>query len=119
MRHFKMAEALLWGAGPERGPSCKSFDRSFSDFNRMLLIVNAVRTAAGWPAVTWQNIISPNNPLPSPNVIIFAQHLTSLRSRMNEALQALGASISGYTDADPQQHTIRAVHINELQSRAQ
>jgi hypothetical protein len=92
---------------------------SFADFDRLLLIVNAVRTAAGWPAVTWQNIIAPTTPLPAPNVVILSQHLTSLRARMNEALQALGAPISGYTDADPQQRTIKALHINELQLRAQ
>jgi hypothetical protein len=92
---------------------------SYTDFDKLLQTVNAVRAASGWPAVTWQNIISPNSPLPAPGSVITAQHLIALRSRMNEALQSVGAGISGYTDADPQLQIIKAVHINELQQRAQ
>ena len=92
---------------------------SHTDFDNLLQTVNAVRAAAGWPAVLWQNIISPNSPLPAPGTLITAQHVTALRARMNEALQALGVPVSPYTDADPQLLQIRPVHINELQERAQ
>src|SRR5205085_10276470 len=84
----------------------------YSTFDQLLQTVNIVRATAGWPAVTWQNIISPNSPLPAPAAVITAQHILALRARMNEALQAIGAPISGYTDPDPQLKVIKAVHIN-------
>jgi hypothetical protein len=38
---------------------------------------------------------------------------------MNEAIQALGVAIGGYTDPDPSLKTVKAIHITEIQRRAQ
>ena len=81
--------------------------------------VNAVRAAAGWSAVTWDDMLGPGQPLPDVSRQILGAHILALRGRMNEGLQALGVVIGGYTDPDPSLKTIRAIHITELQRRAQ
>lgn len=85
----------------------------------MLATVNRVRAAAGWPAVGWSNILAATDPLPSPYQKIMANHIISCRSRMNEALASLGVKLSPYTDPDLTGAYIRAVHVNEVQERAQ
>lgn len=85
----------------------------------MLNAVNKVREAAGWPALTWSNILSSGAPLPSPGLIVTGEHVTSCRARMNEALQALGVPVRTYTDPDVVLRTVKAVHIREVQERAQ
>jgi len=85
----------------------------------LLNAVNSVRAAAGWTAVSWSDIVGPDHPLPSPNLVVLSAHILAVRARINEALQALGAPISGYTDPDPTLKTIRAIHITEVQQRAQ
>jgi hypothetical protein len=87
-------------------------------FNELLGALNAMRAAAGWSQVTWANILGPGDPLPSPGEIIPTKHLLALRARMNEAAQALGVSILGYTDADLSASMIRAQHLRDLQDRA-
>lgn len=86
--------------------------------NDMLNAVNKVREAAGWPPVTWNNILSPTDPVPAPGVAISGRQITSCRARMNEALQALGAPVHEYTDPDLVLRVIKAVHIREVQERA-
>lgn len=88
-------------------------------FNELLQAVNAVRATAGWTAVTWNNILAEDQPLPNVNVQIMASHLLALRGRMNEALQALGVVAGGYAHPDPNLQTISASDITELQQRAQ
>ena len=85
----------------------------------MLDAVNKVRAAAGWPAVTWTNILSANDPFPFAGGIISSRHILACRVRMNEALQALGVAVRPYTDPDPRNLTIKASYINEVEQRAQ
>jgi hypothetical protein len=92
---------------------------SYTHMEQLLAAVNAVRAAAGWAAVSWNNILASNQPLPSPNVAIVPAHILATRGRMNEALQALGVVTGGYTDPDPALKRIQSIHIWELQRRAQ
>jgi len=85
----------------------------------MLNAVNSVRAAAGWPSVTWSNILAATDPIVSPGNNIMARHITSCRERMNEALHALGVPVLPWTDADMPVTVIKAVHVNEIQGRAQ
>ena len=84
----------------------------------MLSAVNSMRLAAGWPAITWADILS-GDPSPAAGVVISARHIVTCRARMTEALLALGAAPRGYTDTDPFLKTIKAVHINEIQEQTQ
>jgi len=86
--------------------------------NDMLTAVNKVRAAAGWPGLTWSNILASSDPLPQPNALITARHIMSCRSRMNEALQALGVIVQEYSDPDLFHVAIKDVNINEVQQRA-
>jgi len=90
-----------------------------SVINQMLDAVNSVRAAAGWPAVTWNNILAASDPVPNPGNFVMKRHVTSTRSRMNEALQSLGVPVPGYPDPDLASVPIRAEHINSLLARAQ
>jgi hypothetical protein len=85
----------------------------------MLTAVNAVRAALGWPAVDWASILSSSDPSPAPSAAIRAAHVLTCRARMNEALQALGVPVSGYTDPDLVGGAIKAIHINQLTARTQ
>jgi hypothetical protein len=87
--------------------------------NSMLDAVNKVRAAAGWPAVTWANILAANDPVPAPGAAITARQLVACRVRMDEALQALGVAVRNYTDSDVLSLTIKALYINEVEQRAQ
>jgi YD repeat-containing protein len=87
-------------------------------FNDMLTAVNKVREAVGWPAVTWSNVLAPNDPLPAPDQYILAKHVMSCRARMNEALQALGVRVQEYSVPDLFNQPISATSINEVQQRA-
>jgi hypothetical protein len=87
-------------------------------FDSMLAAVNKVREAAGWPAVTWSNILAANDPLPAPGQLITARQIMSCRARMNEALQALGIAVANYSNPDLVNLPIRAVNVNEVQQRA-
>jgi hypothetical protein len=86
-------------------------------FNELLDGVNAVRGLAGWSAVSWSNILAPTDPLPNPGSIVSSRQILAIRARLNEALQALGAPISGYNDPDLQGALILARHITDIQDR--
>jgi YD repeat-containing protein len=85
----------------------------------MLDAVNSVRAALGWPALTWANILAASDPVPASGSSVTARQILSCRARMNEALQALGAPVQGYTDGDVTLQAIKALHIREVQERAQ
>jgi hypothetical protein len=91
---------------------------SIAYFNELLAAVNAVRKAAGWPALTWSTIMPPSVDVPAVGRIVRAIHLTALRPRMEEALQALGVKTGGYTNPDPRLSVIEASYLTELQARA-
>lgn len=81
--------------------------------------VNKVREASGWPAVTWDNILSTTDPLPEPGATVLMRHITACRARMNEALQALGALVTAYADPDLTGVPMKAAHVNDIYARAQ
>jgi YD repeat-containing protein len=83
-----------------------------------LTAVNLVRAAAGWPAMAWQSMLPSGDPLPLPGAALTARHIMACRARMNEALQALGATVTYYADPDVTLGLVRAAHINELQQRS-
>ena len=87
-------------------------------FASVLSAVNSVRAAVGWPAVTWENILSSKDPLPVPGELIMSTHITSARARMNEALQALGVTVQPYTPGEVKGAPISASHLNDIIGRA-
>jgi len=52
---------------------------STAAFNDMLTAVNNVRGAAGWPALSWSNVLAENDPLPSPGAFITARQIVACR----------------------------------------
>jgi len=88
-------------------------------FNQMLAAVNSVRAAAGWRAVTWNNVLAETDPVPAPGLELRTIYVTACRARMDEALQALGARVMPYTDPDPTLALMKAVYVNELFGRTQ
>jgi YD repeat-containing protein len=85
----------------------------------MRAAVNSVRAAAGWKALSWQEMLSATDPLPVPGSNVLARHIMACRARMHEALQALGVPITPYALQELAQAKITAEHINEVQRRAQ
>jgi YD repeat-containing protein len=83
----------------------------------LLNAVNAVRAANGWAAVSWSQILSPSTAAPATGAYIWAEHITALRTTLDQALTALGIATQSYTDPTPS--FIRAVHINDIRNRLQ
>lgn len=92
---------------------------SLTYFNELLQALNGIRSISNWPQLTWQTIMPPSVPVPAAGGTVYAFYFSALRPRMNEALQALGATVTPYTDPDPRLVVIRAQHMTELQRRAQ
>jgi YD repeat-containing protein len=89
-------------------------------WQELLSALNALRAANGDPALTWTGILPAGVPAPARNVLIRRQHLESLRQRFTSALQALQVSSPPYTNPNlVTEPLIRAVHVTELQQRAQ
>jgi YD repeat-containing protein len=86
-------------------------------WHELLAAVNAVRVAVGWAGVTWTQVLPPGTPIPAAGAPILGRHAMALRSEFDRALQALGVPISPYTDSTLS--IIRAIHVRELQERAQ
>jgi YD repeat-containing protein len=87
--------------------------------DQLLLAVNAVRAAQGSAAVTWLDILPSTDGPPAAGGTIRASHITSLRAKMNDALQALGLPAPPYTVPDAALSLFVAGNILELQQRAQ
>lgn len=88
-------------------------------FDQLLGAVNSVRAAAGWPSVSWAGILNADQPPVATGGPILGAYIASLRARMNEALQALGAPAPPYVDPDFNGRLFRAAYITELQQRVQ
>jgi YD repeat-containing protein len=84
-----------------------------------LRAVNAVRAAAGWPALSWSEIVSTAHALPVPQQMIRAAHFYTCRARMSEALQALGAVTPAYVDPDLTGKSMKKEHVNDILGAAQ
>jgi hypothetical protein len=85
----------------------------------MLSAVNSARAALDWPALTWDNILAPTDPVPHSGASVTSRQIMSCRFRLNEALQTLGVPTLPYTDADLLRVPVKAVHIREVQERVQ
>jgi hypothetical protein len=88
-------------------------------FNEMLRAVNAVRAFAGWPAVTWQTVLSPSDPIVGSGQRVMARQLLAARARMAEAFQAVGVPVHEYTNPEVAGGMVKASDINEVQQRVQ
>lgn len=82
-------------------------------------MVNAARSALGWSQVAWGAVLPAGMPEPAFAGVISAAHLSAVRYRLDEALQALGVAPRSYTTANPSQQIIRAVHVTQIQERVQ
>ncbi|HYC59155.1 MAG TPA: hypothetical protein VEK79_06265 [Thermoanaerobaculia bacterium] len=80
----------------------------------MLNAVNSVRAAAGWPAVTWTNILAASDPVPAPGQWITARQIVACRIRMNEARLALGAAVLSFHPPELDLLEIRAAYIRDV-----
>lgn len=86
----------------------------------LLTALNALRAANGDGALTWTGILPAGVAAPAPGILIQRAHFDTLRQRFTNALDALGIPSPGYTDpALPPDTLIRAIHVTELQQRAQ
>ncbi len=89
-------------------------------FEELLAAVNAVRAANGSAPVSWAAILPSGVTAPAPGVVIYGAHVSSLRSQMDAAQQALGLPASSYTDPVlGNSILIKRVHVVELQERTQ
>jgi hypothetical protein len=96
---------------------------AFSQFDQILTAINAIRAAGNGAPKTWRNILDdlPSSaPAAAPGIVISAVHVRALRNAMNTALSNVSVSTPGYTDPTlTSGMVIKAVHILELQQRAQ
>ena len=81
--------------------------------------LNALRIVAGWTSVEWSDILAAGVVAPAAGASIRGDHCAALRREMNNALQAVGAVTVPYTDPTLPGTLIKAVHLTELQQRAQ
>ena len=59
---------------------------------QLLIALNALNAAGGRPEVTWTNILSPGTPPLAPGVLIYADHIMSVKNAMGAALDAVGVA---------------------------
>lgn len=100
-----------------------------ADFDQILTAINAIRTAANnASSLSWRTILDTapsgpftSTPVPALGVIIYGPHVMALRDAMNAALGSAGMPTPGYTDTltPPNSTVIKAIHVAELQQRAQ
>lgn len=86
-------------------------------FEEIRSAVNAIRLAAGSAALAWSDILPANIAAPASGARVNAAVITSLRSRMNAALQAHAIPVAAYEDAVPA--SIRRRHLEQLAERSQ
>ncbi|MGH9419390.1 MAG: hypothetical protein ACRD3J_05400 [Thermoanaerobaculia bacterium] len=95
---------------------------AFSHFDEIHAEINITRAAHNDPNLTWRQILDnanfPGVPIPAFNTRIYAAHILALRAALNTALVNLGVPTSAFTDNLASPTMIKALHINELQQRA-
>ena len=84
--------------------------------NQLRQAVNAVRVLAAKPAATWTYPDPVSTPVEQRRRI-YALDVEELRTNLNDALSALGLSVSGYTDSSLSGIRIQKVHLNEIRQR--
>jgi hypothetical protein len=85
-------------------------------FHEILAAVNSVRAAGGLEALTWTQALAPDLPAVAGGGPILGAYVITLRSRMAEALQAVGVAVRPVTDAGlTAGYPIRAIYLTDLQ----
>jgi Ig-like domain CHU_C associated len=97
---------------------------AFSHFEQIRTAINLIRAARGDGDLGWAQLLQQagyaNAAVPAQNGLIKAIHLLALRDGMNKARAAVALPSPGYTDSNVTTSTpIRAVHLTDLQQRAQ
>jgi YD repeat-containing protein len=85
----------------------------------MLAALNSIRAAAGLTALTWRMMLPGTQPEAVVTKPITRAQMHALRSRINEARQALGASSRAWTDPDLTGVLVKAIHSQEIVLGAQ
>jgi hypothetical protein len=95
----------------------------FSEFDQILTAVNDVRMAHNDGPLTWRQVLDQAGfqsvPVPAFNAGIYAAHVIALRTAMNAALANVQVATFAYTDSLTSPTLIKALHITQLQQRAQ
>jgi hypothetical protein len=85
-------------------------------FDELLAALNSIRSASGLSAMTWPQLLPPDGIPPVAGGPILASQFVALRTRMVEALQALGVVVPPLTGTQVAQNgMIRAAYLVELQ----
>jgi len=96
---------------------------AFDHFEQIRTAINAILAAQNGAALTWRQILDnagfPGIPVPDHNVPIYAAHIRALRSAMDAALANVQVATAAYTDSLTSPTPIKALHITQLQQRAQ
>ncbi len=97
---------------------------AFSHFDQIRTAINHIRAARGDADLGWPQLLQQagfeNAPVPAQNALIRGIHLVALRDGMNKARAAVQLPNLWYTDSTISTSTrIQAVHLSELQQRAQ
>jgi len=96
---------------------------NFDHFEQIRTAINAILVAQNGTQLTWRQILDasgyPNVPVPDHNARVYAAHILALRNSMNAALGGVQVAVSGYTDSLTSPTWIKALHITQLQQRAQ
>ena len=96
---------------------------AFDHFEQIRTAINAILAAQVGAALTWRQILDnagfPGIPVPDHNVPIYAAHIRALRSTMDAALANVQVATAAYTDSLTSPTPIKAIHITQLQQRAQ
>ena len=108
--NMALGTAVSFAAGVLQGQVIKA-----QHVNEVRTAVNAVRTVANLTPATWARTAL-------TGLIVQANDIQELRNKLGEALSALNINVAVYTDATLSTGTngtfIKAVHLEELQTRA-
>jgi len=96
---------------------------AFDHFEQIRIAINAILAAQNGAALTWRQILDnagfPGVPVPDHNALIYAAHIRALRSAMDAALGSVQVATAAYTGSLTSPTPIKALHITQLQQRAQ
>lgn len=100
--------------------AARSTTISASHWQQLHDTLNALRAAKGDSALSWTQILPAGVPAPAPGVRVRRAHVEALRQQFTSVLQALGIPAPSYTNPNlVTEPEIRAIHVTELQERAQ
>jgi hypothetical protein len=92
---------------------------SLSHFEQLRSAVNAIRGAANQTPLTWETLLPAGTPVPASAQDVLAQHMVSLRSKLDEARRRIGVPVLVYTAPVLTNVPIRIVHQLEIRGGVQ